>query len=113
MMWAHQPLVREITAEGLEKAGYQVLSVEAAAEALEVAGAWTDITASRRAEQLRSARAAVLDAGPSPATELMVAYAYDTIHRGNPVSFFGMVLHMMHIGADHIGTVIVTDTHKF
>jgi pyrroloquinoline quinone (PQQ) biosynthesis protein C len=37
-------------------------------------------------------RAAVLDAGPSPATELMVAYAYDTIQRGNPVGFFGMVL---------------------
>ncbi|MFP5402580.1 MAG: EAL domain-containing protein [Gammaproteobacteria bacterium] len=30
-------------------------------EALEVAGAWTDITATRRSEQLRSARAAVLD----------------------------------------------------
>lgn len=29
---------------------------------------------------------------PSPATELMVAYAYDTIARGNPVGFFGMVL---------------------
>lgn len=29
---------------------------------------------------------------PLPATELMVAYAYDSIHRGNPVSFFGMVL---------------------
>jgi len=28
----------------------------------------------------------------SPATELMVAYAYDTIHRGNPAGFFGMVL---------------------
>jgi thiaminase len=26
------------------------------------------------------------------ATELMVAYAYDTIQRGNPVGFFGMVL---------------------
>ncbi|TXH76058.1 MAG: iron-containing redox enzyme family protein [Lysobacteraceae bacterium] len=26
------------------------------------------------------------------ATELMVAYAYDTIARGNPVGFFGMVL---------------------
>ena len=25
------------------------------------------------------------------ATELMVAYAYDTIARGNPVGFFGMV----------------------
>jgi len=30
-------------------------------------------------------------AAPSPATELMVAYAYDTIARGNPVGFFGMV----------------------
>ena len=29
---------------------------------------------------------------PAPATELMVAYAYDTIARGNPVGFFGMVL---------------------
>ncbi len=29
---------------------------------------------------------------PAEATELMVAYAYDTIARGNPVGFFGMVL---------------------
>jgi pyrroloquinoline quinone (PQQ) biosynthesis protein C len=29
---------------------------------------------------------------PSAATELMVAYAYDTINRVNPVGFFGMVL---------------------
>lgn len=29
---------------------------------------------------------------PSAATELMVAYAYDTIQRVNPVGFFGMVL---------------------
>lgn len=29
---------------------------------------------------------------PAQATELMVAYAYDTIARGNPVGFFGMVL---------------------
>ena len=28
---------------------------------------------------------------PSVATELMVAYAYDTIQRGNPAGFFGMV----------------------
>lgn len=28
---------------------------------------------------------------PAPATELMVAYAYDTIQRGNPIGFFGMV----------------------
>ena len=29
---------------------------------------------------------------PLPATELMVAYAYDTIARVNPMAFFGMVL---------------------
>lgn len=28
---------------------------------------------------------------PSIATELMVSYAYDTINRNNPISFFGMV----------------------
>jgi len=28
---------------------------------------------------------------PSRATELMVSYAFDTIQRGNPVGFFGMV----------------------
>lgn len=37
-------------------------------------------------------RAAVADGEPSEATELMIAYAYDTIARGNPVGFFGMVL---------------------
>lgn len=35
-------------------------------------------------EPVRSAR-------PLPSTELMVAYAYHQIDRGNPVSFFGMV----------------------
>lgn len=35
---------------------------------------------------------AVRGGAPSPATELMVAYAYDTIHRNNPAGFFGMVL---------------------
>lgn len=35
--------------------------------------------------------AAVRNATPSAATELMVAYAYDTIQRRNPVGFFGMV----------------------
>ena len=35
---------------------------------------------------------AVRASRPSAATELMVAYAYDTIQRGNPVGFFGMVL---------------------
>lgn len=28
---------------------------------------------------------------PNLATELMVAYAYDTVNRGNPIGFFGMV----------------------
>lgn len=35
-------------------------------------------------EQVRRSR-------PDPATELMVAYAYHQIDRGNPVAFFGMV----------------------
>jgi len=35
--------------------------------------------------------AAVRASAPSPATELMVAYAYDTIHRVHPVGFLGMV----------------------
>ncbi len=35
---------------------------------------------------------AVRHATPLPATELMVAYAYDTVQRRNPVGFFGMVL---------------------
>jgi pyrroloquinoline quinone (PQQ) biosynthesis protein C len=33
----------------------------------------------------------VRHSNPSPATELMVAYAYDTAQRRNPVGFFGMV----------------------
>jgi pyrroloquinoline quinone (PQQ) biosynthesis protein C len=37
-------------------------------------------------------RAIASASAPTPATELMVAYAYDTIARGNPVGFFGMVL---------------------
>ena len=35
---------------------------------------------------------AVRHAVPHAETELMVAYAYDIIHRRNPVGFFGMVL---------------------
>lgn len=35
--------------------------------------------------------AAVRAGAPQPATELMVAYAYDTIARGHPLGFFGMV----------------------
>ena len=37
-------------------------------------------------------RHAVAASVPAHATELMVSYAYDTITRGNPVGFFGMVL---------------------
>lgn len=36
-------------------------------------------------------RDAVRAGRPAPATEVMVAYAYDTIARGNPVGFLGMV----------------------
>ena len=35
---------------------------------------------------------AVRDGDPAPATELMIAYAYDGVQRGNPVSLLGMVL---------------------
>lgn len=35
---------------------------------------------------------AARSAAPSLETELMVSYAYDTVARGNPVGFFGMVL---------------------
>jgi len=35
---------------------------------------------------------AVRRAEPMPATDIMVAYAYDTVMRRNPVGFFGMVL---------------------
>lgn len=35
---------------------------------------------------------AVVRRGPSPATELMVAYAWDSVQRANPVGLFGMVL---------------------
>ena len=35
---------------------------------------------------------AVRHGQPRPATEIMISYAYDSITRGNPLSFFGMVL---------------------
>lgn len=35
---------------------------------------------------------AVFDGQPHFSTELMIAYAYDTIMRNNPLAFFGMVL---------------------
>ena len=34
---------------------------------------------------------AAIGAGPAFETEVMVAYAFDTIHRGHPLGFFGMV----------------------
>ncbi|HEX4881132.1 MAG TPA: iron-containing redox enzyme family protein [Porticoccaceae bacterium] len=49
--------------------------------------AWvlTDIAAAGGdAEAVRHSR-------PLPATELLVAYAYDTVQRGDPIGFFGMV----------------------
>ncbi|MEH6517554.1 MAG: iron-containing redox enzyme family protein [Halioglobus sp.] len=36
-------------------------------------------------------RQAAINSTPNPATELMVAYAYNVIDRGNPMGFFGMV----------------------
>lgn len=36
-------------------------------------------------------REAVRQSRPAPETELMVAYAYDTVNRVDPVGFFGMV----------------------
>jgi diguanylate cyclase (GGDEF)-like protein/PAS domain S-box-containing protein len=53
------------------------------AEPLEVAGAWTDITATRRAEQLRAARTAVLDgvvsSQPLPAILDMIARSLEDL----------------------------------
>ncbi len=43
-------------------------------------------------EACGSDKEAVRRATPHAETELMVAYAYDIIHRCNPVGFFGMVL---------------------
>ncbi|MDQ6978865.1 MAG: iron-containing redox enzyme family protein [Mariprofundaceae bacterium] len=47
---------------------------------------------------------AVRHGTPSQETELMVAYAYDTIARNNPIGFFGMVLVLE-------GTSIALATH--
>ncbi len=43
-------------------------------------------------EACGSDKEAVRSGQPSQATELMVAYAYDTVYRNNPIGFFGMVL---------------------
>lgn len=42
-------------------------------------------------QSLGADKEAVRQGNPSPATELMVAYAWDTVSRGNPVGLFGMV----------------------
>lgn len=61
-------------------------------------GRYIDEEMGHEAWILDDLRACGADAGavrcgrPAPATELMVAYAYDTIQRGNPVGLFGMVL---------------------
>ncbi len=63
---------------------------------------------------------AVRNAAPSPATELMVAYAYDTVQRGNPLGFFGMVhvlegtsIAMADKAADAIGTALALPARAF
>lgn len=52
---------------------------------------------------------AVRNGAPKPETELMVAYAYDCIHRRNPVGFFGMVLVLegtsIRLATDAAGTI--------
>src|SRR5690606_8177924 len=76
-----------------------------AAEALEVAGAWTDITATRRAEQLRSARAAVLDgvvaSQPLSAILDMVARSLEDLVPEMRVSILLLDAHSgrLHVGA--------------
>jgi pyrroloquinoline quinone (PQQ) biosynthesis protein C len=63
---------------------------------------------------------AVRNGRPQPATELMVAYAYDTIARGNPVGFFGLV-HVLEgtsvvlalAAADHIQRALQLPDHAF
>lgn len=42
-------------------------------------------------EQCGGDKEAARASAPSMPTELMVAYAYDTVMRGNPIGFFGMV----------------------
>lgn len=63
---------------------------------------------------------AVRNSRPAPATELMVAYAYDTITRNNPVGFFGMVfvlegtsINLACRAADSIQTALQLPTKAF
>jgi pyrroloquinoline quinone (PQQ) biosynthesis protein C len=66
--WLHDPLSEYIE----EEAGHDEWILD------DIAACGAD------AEAVRHGR-------PAAATELMVAYAYDTIARGNPLGFFGMV----------------------
>ncbi|WP_428819212.1 TenA family transcriptional regulator [Microbulbifer sp. MCCC 1A16149] len=69
----HQEWLREALAEYIEEeTGHQEWILN------DIAACGAD------AEAVRHSR-------PNLSTELMVAYAYDSIARGNPVSFFGMV----------------------
>ncbi len=65
-------------------------------------------------------RAAAAASRPAVATEAMIAYAYDTVMRGNPVGFFGMV-HVLEgtsvslalTAADRIQSALVLPTRAF
>ena len=65
-------------------------------------------------------RVAVAASRPAVATEAMIAYAYDTVVRGNPVGFFGMV-HVLEgtsvslalTAADRIQSALALPTRAF
>jgi len=65
-------------------------------------------------------RAAAARSRPAVATEAMIAYAYDTVMRGNPVGFFGMV-HVLEgtsvslalVAADRIQSALGLPTRAF
>ncbi len=53
---------------------------------------------------------AARDATPALATELMVAYAYDTVQRGNPAGLFGMV-HVLEGASIELATRVADALH--
>ncbi len=65
-------------------------------------------------------RAAAAASRPAVATEAMIAYAYDTVMRGNPIGFFGMV-HVLEgtsvslalTAADRIQSALALPTRAF
>jgi pyrroloquinoline quinone (PQQ) biosynthesis protein C len=65
-------------------------------------------------------RAAIAASRPGIATEAMIAYAYDTVMRGNPIGFFGMV-HVLEgtsvslalTAADRIQSALALPTRAF